>query len=209
AVARQVAGSTAPLSMPAAASTACCTKIMYAVVRNVVAPATNSVRTVVPFSFSRKRRSSMARSLSEVGIAKNARSRSSYFRKSIYGRIIGELALAMSDGLRGKEAVRVSIRSKDRERTSSLCETFHKLSSALPQGAGPLARTRPPPVPCSSPPLLSGGIRVSTLVDMGAWNRRRSPCRARERLSVAGAPGAHHGHGPAWARRAPEPRRHD
>ena len=50
---------TAPKSMPAPASTAGCTNTMYAIVRNVTAPARSSVATVVPCSFSRKKRSSM------------------------------------------------------------------------------------------------------------------------------------------------------
>ena len=46
--ARHVAVSTAPASIPAADITVGCTKMMYAIVRNVVTPATTSVRTVVP-----------------------------------------------------------------------------------------------------------------------------------------------------------------
>jgi hypothetical protein len=55
AVARHVAVSTAPKSIPAAFKTAGCTKMMYAIVKNVVRPARASVRTVVPLVFRWKR----------------------------------------------------------------------------------------------------------------------------------------------------------
>src|SRR5688572_12378367 len=42
--ARQVAMNTAPVSMPAAPSTVGCTNTMYAIVTNVVTPASTSVR---------------------------------------------------------------------------------------------------------------------------------------------------------------------
>ena len=45
--ARQVAVSTAPPSIPAADITVGCTKMMYAIVRNVVTPARTSRRMVV------------------------------------------------------------------------------------------------------------------------------------------------------------------
>src|SRR5262245_54432440 len=55
AVARQVATRTAPKSMPAALRTAGCTNTIYAIVRNVVTPASTSVRTVVPWADSANR----------------------------------------------------------------------------------------------------------------------------------------------------------
>ena len=63
AAARHVAVVTAPKSIPVGApsiepdSTAGCTKMMYTIVTNVVAPATSSVRTDVLFSVRRKKRS--------------------------------------------------------------------------------------------------------------------------------------------------------
>ena len=56
-LAMQVAARTAAKSIPAALRTVGCTKMMYAIVRKVVMPAMTSVRTVVRFSESRKRRS--------------------------------------------------------------------------------------------------------------------------------------------------------
>src|SRR6187401_162317 len=55
--ATHVAVSTAPASIPAADNTAGCTKMMYAIVRNVVVPARISVRMVVPAAESPNRRS--------------------------------------------------------------------------------------------------------------------------------------------------------
>ena len=54
AAARQVATSTAPVSIPASPSTSGFTKMMYDSVRKVVHPASTSVRTDVPRSSRRK-----------------------------------------------------------------------------------------------------------------------------------------------------------
>lgn len=62
---RQVAVVTAPKSIPVFIpnivpdNTAGCTKMMYAIVKNVVSPASTSVRTVVWCSESRKNRSNI------------------------------------------------------------------------------------------------------------------------------------------------------
>ncbi len=72
AAAIHVAVVTAPKSIPVGASniapdnTAGCTKMMYAIVKKVVTPATNSVRTDVLFSERRKKRESSDTSASGV-----------------------------------------------------------------------------------------------------------------------------------------------